>query len=302
MEQTILTYYAAPGAMTSLSPAYYNVVKQLPNDVQSLSRIVQGLAIHQYVASPFYNVEISDERKSEAHIRHAEQLLDTILALNGSSLATVREPNERLVGVCHHFAKLLVTFLRAKGIPSRMRYGFGDYFNPGFYEDHSLCEYWDANEQRWILVDPQFDGVWQKALNITHDVFDVPRQHFLTPSDGWIKCRHGEAEPAAFGIFQNDLRGLWFIAGNIIRDVAALNKMEMLQWDSWIGMPPPTDQMEETKLKWFDQLAMLSHSPDSNFSELRQLYEDNANGLTVPNKVFNAMRQHPEQIDMATAE
>jgi hypothetical protein len=30
---------------------------------------------------------------------------------------------------------------------------------------------------------------------------------------------------------KGDLRGLWFIAGNVVREVAALDKMEMLPWD-----------------------------------------------------------------------
>ena len=36
---------------------------------------------------------------------------------------------------------------------------------------------------------------------------------------------------AKYGIF--DLRGLWFVAGNVMRDFAALNNMEMLPWDVW---------------------------------------------------------------------
>jgi Transglutaminase-like superfamily len=244
VENTILTYYAEPGRMTSLGKKYTEMIKALPSDIKKLIRIIQGLAIHEYVASPFYGVDISEERERKAHLRYANQLLDTIFAVNHMPLTAPREPKDRLVGVCHHFAKLLLAFMRVKGIPSRMRYGFGDYFNPGFYEDHSLCEYWSAKEKRWILVDPQFDSVWQKELNITHDVLDVPRDRFLVAGDAWVKCRSGEVEPAAFGIFQGNLRGLWFIAGNIVKDVAALNKMEMLQWDAWTGMPRPNNKQD----------------------------------------------------------
>ncbi len=297
MEQAILTYYAEPGAMTSLGKKYTNLVKKLSGDVKKLTRIVQGLAIHQYVASPFYGVKISDEREGESHIRHAKQLLDAILTISDAPLVTAREPKDRLVGVCHHFAKLLVAFLRAKGISARMRYGFGDYFNPGFYEDHSLCEYWNAKENRWILVDPQFDSVWQKELNIRHDIFDVPRNRFLVAGDAWVKCRSGEADPATFGIFQGNMRGLWFVAGNIVKDVAALNKMEMLQWDAWTGMPQPNNKMQDKKkLKFFDHLATTMREPDASFKELRKLYEDKANSLFVPDRVFNAKRRHLERI------
>ena len=132
IERAILNYYTKPGVMTSVGKKYNDLIKKLPTDVKKLTRIVQGLAIHQYVASPFYGVEIFGERQSESHIRYAKQLLDAIFPINDAPLATMREPKDRLFGVCYHFAKLLVAFLRAKGIPSRMRYGFGDYFNPGF--------------------------------------------------------------------------------------------------------------------------------------------------------------------------
>jgi len=297
IERAILNYYTKPGVMTSVGKKYNDLIKKLPTDVKKLTRIVQGLAIHQYVASPFYGVEILGERQSESHIRYAKQLLDAIFPINDAPLATMREPKDRLFGVCYHFAKLLVAFLRAKGIPSRMRYGFGDYFNPGFYEDHSLCEYWDAKEGRWVLVDPQFDSVWQRELNIAHDVFDVPRNRFLVAGDAWVKCRSGEADPGTFGIFQGNMRGLWFIARNIVKDVAALNKMEMLQWDAWTGMPRPNNKMQDKKkLKLFDQLATLTHEPGASFKELRKLHEDKDNHLDVPDRVFNAMRRHLEKI------
>jgi hypothetical protein len=131
-------------------------------------------------------VEIPDNRRDESHIRQFEQMVDGILSLNDQPLTKERSPEKRLIGVCHHFAVLLVGILRAKGIPARVRYGFGDYFNPGYFEDHSLCEYWNAKETRWMLVDPQFDSVWKKELEIKHDVFDVPRNHFLTAGDAWI--------------------------------------------------------------------------------------------------------------------
>lgn len=95
---------------------------------------------------------------------------------------------------------------------------------------------------------------------------------------------------------KGNMRGLWFIAGNIVKDVAALNKMEMLQWNAWTGMPRPNNKMQDKKrLKFFDQLATLTHEPDASFKELRKFYEDKANHLHVPDRVFNTMRRHLER-------
>lgn len=49
--------------------------------------------------------------------------------------------------------------------------------------------------------------------------------------EAWRLCRAGQADPDLFGIF--DLQGLWFIRGNVVRDLAPLNKMELLTWDCW---------------------------------------------------------------------
>lgn len=290
----ILDYYSKPGKMTA-ARRYSTALKKLPRDIPSVARIVQGLAIHEYVASSFYDVNVPDGRKDESHIRLVRQMLDGIFYLSDQALAKARAPKHRLVGVCHHFALLLVAMLRAKGIPCRMRYGFGDYFNPGYFEDHSLCEYWNAKEKRWVLVDSQFDAVWKKELHIEHDVFDVPRDRFLIACNAWTMCRAGKAEPAKFGILQGNLRGLWFVAGNLVRDLAALNKMEMLQWDSWGVIPRPNAKLKNDNLKLFDRVALLTGNPDDSFNKFRKVYREKNKRLEVPEKVFNALRHQTER-------
>ena len=86
-------------------------------------------------------------------------------------------------------------------------------------------------------------------------------------------------------------------AGDIIRDVAALNKVEMLQWDTWGAMPRPNNTMQDKKrLEFFDKLAALTHNPDDNFEQLQKFYRDEANRLLVGERVFNAMRRHLERV------
>lgn len=291
----ILDFYATPGPMTK-ADEYAEILKSLPDNIKELTRIVQGICIHQYMA-PAYGVELSSERTEESHIRSLVSMFDTIIR-DGQPLATRREPAERLVGVCHHFAVMLVGLLRAKGVPARMRFGFGNYFIPNFYEDHSLCEYWNADEKRWILVDPQFDDTWQQETGVKHDVFDVPRDEFVVAGDAWQKSRKGEIDASKVGTFNGQLRGLWFIAGVIVRDIAALNKVEVLQWDSWGTMPKPGERLEDNQelLTMFDGLAEYSHDPDKAFDAFRKLYQED-DQLQVPKQVFNALRGRPEILD-----
>ena len=264
----------------------------VPRDLGGMARVVQGLLLHEHWA-PAYGVTLSDERRSQSHIRPASLMLDRLLADDGRPLPIARPVDARLVGVCRHFTVLLVTMLRAQGVPARARCGFGSYFNPGRFEDHWVCEYWNAADGRWTLVDAQIDEVQREKLKPDFDLLDVPRDRFVIAGDAWARCRAGEGNPSAFGIFQ--MRGLWFIAGNLMRDLAALNKMEMLPWDVWGAMVRPDEPLGDDRLALFDRLSAITRAPDAAFAELRRLYEDDKD-LRVPGIVFNAVLNCTEAI------
>ena len=291
-----LAFYQVAEGMTSPG-RHLPLVEALPDDVAGLSRVVQGLFVHQYMAEA-YGFEVPEPRTAEAHVRPLTGLLDRVLALDGRPLSVARPVERRIVGVCHHPMLLLVGFLRAKGIAARGRCGQGAYFNPPFFEDHWLCEYWHTGERRWLLGDPQFDEVWRKKLKIAHDVLDVPRDQFLVAADAWTRCRDGRADPAKFGIFEGNLRGLWFLAGSLVRDLAALNRMEMLPWDVWGDIPEPGRQLSDDELAFFDRLAATLASPDASFEDLRARYLGDER-LRVPGTVFNALRQRTEPVGAA---
>jgi hypothetical protein len=291
--RTVLDFYAQPGAMTGAGRHGQALVK-LPSDVSALAEVIQGLSIHQYMAEA-YGFKVPEQRKAESHIRAADRILDQILAIDDRPLTAARPPEKRVVGVCHHFALLMTAMLRANGIPARYRCGFGAFFNPPYFEDHVLCEYWNAAEARWIQVDPQLDAVWRDALKFKFDPLAVPRDQFLQTTDAWTRCRSGKADPRKFGIFVGDLRGLWFIAASLIREAAALGKMEMLPWDCWGIMPHPGQELDAGQLAFFDRLAALTAAPDQSHRELRALGEKDER-VRVPKTVFNALLNRPEPI------
>jgi hypothetical protein len=218
-------------------------------------------------------------------------MLELLLSRDSRPLAVARPVDARLVCNCRHFTLLLVALLRTKGVPARARCGFGTYFKRGHFYDHWACEYWHAAAAHWIRVDAQIDDVQRPELQVDFDPLDVPHDRFVTAGDAWARCRAGEADPSKFGIF--DMNGLWFIAGNVVRDVAALNKMEMLPWDVWGAQPKPGEQLDDDRLVFFDKLAALSRDPDASFDELCKLYAKD-DRLRVPGVVFNAVQNRPE--------
>ena len=120
----------------------------------------------------------------------------------------------------------------------------------------------------------------------------MPRTAFLVAADAWSKCRSGNADPDQFGISFVKLKGLWYVAGNLVRDLAALNRREMRPWDVWGIQPEPESILDKGEVAAFDQLAELTADPDINFAELQRHYAED--GLRVPERVFNSLRRKRE--------
>lgn len=291
--ETLLDYYREPGPMTEPGK-HAGALSSLPEDVGAIVRIVQGLAVHQYVAA-HYDVTLSEERTRESHLRKVDRVLDRLFEIDPKPLTIARPASKRVVGVCRQFTLLMTAMLRAKGIPARGRCGFGSYFNPGYFEDHWVCEYWNTARQRWTLVDAQLDEAWRREGGIEFDVMDVPRDTFIVAADAWMQCRSGRADASRYGIFVNEMRGLWFIAGDLIRDAAALCKMEMLPWDVWGAIPGAAQPLDDEELAFFDQLAELTSGDDGALSELQHRFAFDER-LRVPERVFNAIRGEIEAV------
>ncbi len=295
MASDVLAFYASHSPMSDPDEASA-LLEPLPNDVAGLAHVIQGLGIYDVVARDFYDFEPPGERASEIHMRPIADRFARIMELDGQPLQIARKPERRVLQRCNSFALMLVTMLRAKDVPARSRCGFAAYFNPPNFEDHWVCEYWDAQDRRWRLADPQIDDVWRRRLGIHFDTLDLPEGQFLTASEAWRRCRSGEADEQQFGISFAGLRGLWFVAGSLVRDMAALNKMEMAPWDVWGAQPKPESKFD---LAFFDELAALTRDPDRTFAELRRRYDEDG-GLRVPPTVFNALNRRREAINRPT--
>ncbi|MGH7913602.1 MAG: transglutaminase-like domain-containing protein [Candidatus Binataceae bacterium] len=293
-------YYEHCGPMTSVD-THAADFSALPRDVAALCEVIQGVLIHRDMAAFAYGVTLSDERKNDTHVRRIGDVLARILALDHRPLTVARKPGDRIAGVCRHFSLMLCAILRGQGVPARVRCGFGAYFTSGKFEDHWACEYWNAGQARWILVDAQLDAVQRKVLHPDFDPLDVPRDRFIIAGDAWQMCQAGRAKADRFGLSHiAGLCGMWFIAGNVLRDLASLNRMELLPWDVW-GLMQMHDAglLDGEKGALLDRVAVLTLKGDGAFSEIRAIYQDDR--FRVPRMVFNALRNAPEAIEASLA-
>jgi hypothetical protein len=267
-----LAYYAQPGVMTDPGEQA-DLLAGLPDDLPGLVQVVQGNLVHIFWAER-YGMTLSEEQKQAVQVRPLQAKLERLRLEDSAPLSALRPLEKRQVGNCRDFSLLLAALLRHQGRPARARCGFGAYFIPGHFEDHWVCEVWDAAAQRWKLVDSQLDALQRHALGIPFDPLDVPYDQFILAGAAWQMVQRGRADANNFGIF--DLHGPWFILGNVMRDFLALNKVEILPWDGGWGLlttpleaPPPLG----AELALWERLVQLTLPGSEDFRALRALYE-----------------------------
>ncbi len=146
-----------------------------------------------------------------------------------------RDPKEKQVGMCRDFAVFLVSLLRHKGIPARMRVGFAEYLdkNSKFKGDHWITEYWNADQARWVLADPDVGGVPLGMIPVKDgcNLHNIRRdKDFYVAGSAWKLAREGKVRSDLFR-YSGRWKGFPCIRGNLLHDFQALNKLEMGLFD-----------------------------------------------------------------------
>jgi Transglutaminase-like superfamily len=279
----LLAHYVTPGVFTGVA-GFEAQIDSLPSDAASVAGVVQGLLIHEGLAGA-YGISLSPERAAEKQLHSAVAMLTKSARLDNRSAIHPRSPDKRVVGVCRHFATLFVALIRRKGVPARARCGFANYFEPDKHLDHWVSEYWNSDEGRWVLVDPQVDDVQRRLFGLDIDTLDVPRDRFLVGGDAWRACQGG-ADPVSFGVAGTQMWGLKEVYGDLFQDLAALQKIELLPW-RWYGLAADRRGMEELAL--IDRLAAISSEADADaLVSLRQSIL-NDDRLQVPDEMIAAI-------------
>jgi hypothetical protein len=174
---------------------------------------------------------------------------------------TVERPREKkLIVDCRHHAALLCTILRHQGIPARVRCGFATYLEKTHYQDHWITEYWKADEERWVLEDPDL---------VKHD---IAREEFITAGKAWQMIRSGEMSDMQVG-YDPHTRGEWVARFNVTRDLACLNGFEGLSGDSWGMMEKPEPTVTTRDRKLLDEAAAWTLVDNDQFEGMCAFYE-----------------------------
>ncbi|HLC85505.1 MAG TPA: transglutaminase-like domain-containing protein [Candidatus Nanoarchaeia archaeon] len=300
-----LKYYSLPGELTDLKD-FQEFTDWLSPEPRVIFQVAQGLIIHDMWIKR-YGFKSKRIQKSAKCSPGAKDILAQASKLKSMSLALPRSPDERVIGCCREFSLLATALFRAKGRPARARCGFALYLAyPGFCEDHWVCEYWDG--KNWIAIDPQIDPFQQssfqhyantqkidpeyKKMLLTLNPLNVSSKHFIDAGTAWKMYREGKADPDKFGIGANPkdfglktLYGSWFMRGQLLRDFAALNKVETvpflvrlemkLDWTPWRLVAASDDQLTNNDFKLLDTIADLCTKPDGRLTRINKIFQSN---------------------------
>lgn len=284
-------YWAIQSPVTHPGKAATSI-DDLPADLSALREASSQLICHYRAGGdPIALGVVPASRRLEIHTRYADALLDLVLSRGAPSLSRERKPSDRALGCCRDATVLFLALARHKALPARARVGFATYLRPGWMIDHVVAEVWDGASQRWRLVDPEMPASFQPEKSgggRTVDWLDLEPDEFVTGPRAWRAARAGTMDPTRFVVDPSlelpGLRGWPYLAHNVIHDLAALNKTEMLLWDIW-GMQLDHDagSVPDVDATILDEISAMTANPDIDPAVALDLIS--RNGLKIPEVV-----------------
>jgi hypothetical protein len=257
---SLLDFYRKQSAITDPgehAPAFGG----LPSAPAEIGPLLHNVLIHNWKIAAA-GLALDEQRRADIETRPVARLLQRIEEAGALGWDVERDIGQRLVVDCRHFAALLCSILRHRSVPARTRHGFASYLQAGHSQSHVICEYWDDARGRWARFDPDTlqpcdDETW-----------------FISADAAWRGIRAGVLDPAMFG-YAPDLKGGWCVRWELVRDVAALNKREMLTFDIWgLNATCPYDApLEPADASLLDEIAALLRDEAGTFAALRAIYE-----------------------------
>ena len=110
--------YALPGPLTNLASVSPLALERISGPPAAICWPVHALVIQPHDAKA---LGLPDDRLAENQVRPAASLIEALLTLNPAPLDVAREPGQRVIGTCRHFALLSCALLRYRGVEARVR-------------------------------------------------------------------------------------------------------------------------------------------------------------------------------------
>lgn len=264
-KESVMDFYKQYSTFTDPGEYAY-LYKNLPDSLTELCSLIKSQIIHPYAELPQYSELIPKERWNESvNYPTVKSILKGLITYDSRGLVKSRKPEDRLVLGCRENAILLSSILKYRGIPARVRAGHATYIIPDFHASHTICEVWNENDKRWMLVDPTFLMV------------DFSREKFEFSNDTWLKVQKKEIDPNIYGN-PGQYSGFTSIVGKISPDLASIlgNEYPINQYAPILDYTfDKNKQISVEQIKTLNKISELMKSLDAdNLLKLQEIYNN----------------------------
>jgi excinuclease ABC subunit A len=267
VDSSLLKFYCQYSSFTDPGEFAY-LYENLPDSLPALCQLIKSQTIHPYAELRRYRDQFPKERTNEDQLYPTvKSMLEGLLSYDSSGLISKRKLTDRLILGCRHNSILLASILKYQGIPARVRMGHVNYLRPGFNMSHTICEVWNENDKRWMLVDPSTAMV------------DFSREKFDFSNELWLKMQNDEIDLKQYG-FPGRYTGLVSILGKISPDLASILGTEypVNQYAPILEYAFHEDkQLSSEYIEILNRISELMKSIDTdNLSKLQEIYDANS--------------------------
>ncbi|MGE5861330.1 MAG: SUMF1/EgtB/PvdO family nonheme iron enzyme [Ignavibacteria bacterium] len=189
--------------------------------------------------------------------------LKGLLSYDSRGLVKDRKVENRLILICRDNAILLASILKYRGIPTRVCCGFALYLIPGFHTSHAICEVWNKNDKRWMLVDP------------STNMIDFSRDKFDFSSEVWLKMQQKEIDSTLYGVA--DI----YTGSSMITTTLCFDLASVLGTEYPVGKYSPIlnsafqNKLTVKQIETLNRISKLMKSIDAdNLSKLNEIYNN----------------------------
>ena len=295
MNKKIYQRYLATSVYTYVG-MYKEFVLSLPDDIPSIGMLICDQITHpsmhftepsSYLEDTYYGKFASYPKcrfknEDELYIT-AVSMIAGILRLDERGFTKNRDVTKRITVSCRQASVLFSAILKAKGIPCRSRAGFMDFGDTGdSYMEHWVNEYWDFNENRWVLVD--IDGYYEYEQRFGYSQFDLPRRKFVTASEAWTGLRKNMLDKKLDVFSPNLLDG---VCEYLFMDFHALMNNEIFYSYQPLYLRGGIKTLNGSELCELDYLAELIAEPEKNMGQIEYLWTTNEKLSTLTNNTQN---------------
>lgn len=298
MNEKLCKHYLKTSIYTYVG-AYKGFVLSLPDDIPSIGMLVCDQITHpsMYFTEPSSYLEDTYFGKFSSYPKHrfknedelyitAVSMLAGILRFDETGFTKNRDVSKRITVSCRQASVLFSAILKAKGIPCRSRAGFMDFGDAGErFLEHWVNEYWDFNENRWVLAD--VDGYYEYEQRFGYSQFDLPRRKFVTAQEAWLYLRRNTLDKKLDVFSPNLLEG---VCEYLFMDFHALMNNEIFYSYQPLYLRGGIQGLSESELDELDYLAELLADPDKNMEKIEELYMTDEKLFTLTNNTENIYR------------